>query len=140
MKSWIIVDDAKKQNYTILGIFIPTKSTSQIPRGTTPWKLFDQNCNETRILKLSSVRIYNFFQIIHLSDIPFLYSAKKMNLLVMMAFVLKWIKDVIISLIVMIKVMKNNAKKLFWMKKITITIFHHISLAQMLELMFQFIC
>ena len=55
IENWIIVDDAIKQDYTILGIFIPTIFTSQIPRGATPWKLFDPKCNQTRILKLSSV-------------------------------------------------------------------------------------
>ena len=58
IKNWVIVDDVTKQDYTILGIFIPTKSASQIPRGTTPWKLLDPNCNQTRILKLSSVTAY----------------------------------------------------------------------------------
>ena len=57
IENWVIVDDATKQDYTILGTFIPTKSTSQIPRGATPWKLFDPKCNETRILKLSSVKL-----------------------------------------------------------------------------------
>ena len=44
-KNWVIIDDINKPNdYEIVGIYTPAKSTSSIPKGTGPWRLFDKNC------------------------------------------------------------------------------------------------
>ena len=61
VKKWLIISGITKPNYTILGIFTPTESKSQIPKGTSSWTLLDVNCNQTRILKLSSVTTNNIF-------------------------------------------------------------------------------
>ena len=57
-KNWVIIDDINKPNdYKIVGIYTPAKSTSSIPKGTGPWRLFDKNCNQTRMLTITSVRL-----------------------------------------------------------------------------------
>ena len=55
IKNWIIVDDQNKMNYTVLGIYVPKTLTSTVPTGEGQWRLFDPNCNQTRLLSISSV-------------------------------------------------------------------------------------
>ena len=52
---WVIVDDPKKSNYNILGVFKPQTISSYIPKGLENWELFDPKCNGTRALKLTTV-------------------------------------------------------------------------------------
>ena len=52
---WVIVDDPKKSNYNILGVFKPQTVSSYIPKGLENWELFDPKCNGTRALKLTTV-------------------------------------------------------------------------------------
>ena len=60
-RNWIIIDDVNKhEGYKTVGIYTPKKSTSSIPKGTGPWRLFDKNCNQTKILKTTSVRLTKF--------------------------------------------------------------------------------
>ena len=67
-KNWVIIDDINKQNdYKIVGVYTPAKSTSLIPKGTGPWRLFDENCNQTRMLTITSVRLKH--SIVHFFDL-----------------------------------------------------------------------
>ena len=64
LEEWVIIDNPRKENYNILGIYKPKTLNVAIPKGDGAWKLFDPNCNETRILKVTSVKLYHYFILI----------------------------------------------------------------------------
>ena len=64
MNNWIIIDKqlhsgiphkVDYSDYSILAEFAPQVSHSRLPTGLHTWMIFDENCNDTRKLKLSSV-------------------------------------------------------------------------------------
>ena len=64
LEEWVIIDYPMKENYKILGIYRPKTLNVAIPKGDGAWDLFDPNCNETRVLKVTSVKLYLYFIII----------------------------------------------------------------------------
>ena len=61
---WIIVDkqlhsgnpyEINYSDYSILAEYAPQVSHSKLPTGLHTWMIFDEDCNDTRKLKLSSV-------------------------------------------------------------------------------------
>ena len=64
MNKWIVIDkqlhsgnpyEVDYSDYSILAEFAPQVSHSRLPTGLHTWMIFDENCNDTRKLKLSSV-------------------------------------------------------------------------------------
>ena len=64
MNKWIVIDEqlhsgnpheVDYSDYSILAEFAPQVSHSRLPTGLHTWMIYDENCNDTRKLKLSSV-------------------------------------------------------------------------------------
>ena len=67
-ETWIIVDktmrgsDRKlREDFKVLGQQLDTNSKSILPTGLQTWQLFDENCEGTRTLMLSSVSTMNSY-------------------------------------------------------------------------------
>ena len=67
---WIIIDkqlysgipnEVNYSDYSILAEYAPAVSHSKLPTGLHTWKIYDENCHDTRKLKLSSVSKTFFF-------------------------------------------------------------------------------